>query len=74
MLLGLFTIMAIANPLFSQNKKEKLEENKKKIEQEIQYNTKLLDETKKTKSNNKTEYQSIVDEIEGGSASDHLLL
>ena len=50
MLLGLFTIMAIANPLFSQNKKEKLEENKKKIEQEIQYNTKLLDETKKTKS------------------------
>jgi len=42
--------MAIANPLFSQNKKEKLEENKKKIEQEIQYNTKLLDETKKTKS------------------------
>ncbi|MCB0822296.1 MAG: peptidoglycan DD-metalloendopeptidase family protein [Bacteroidales bacterium] len=50
LLLGLFTIMAIANPLFSQNKKEKLEENKKKIEQEIQYNTKLLDETKKTKS------------------------
>lgn len=30
LLLGLFTIMAIANPLFSQNKKEKLEENKKR--------------------------------------------
>ncbi len=35
---------------FGQNKKAELQENKKKIEQEIEYNSKLLDETKKSKS------------------------
>ncbi|MCB2221481.1 MAG: peptidoglycan DD-metalloendopeptidase family protein [Bacteroidetes bacterium] len=36
--------------LFGQDEKSKLQENKKKIEEEIKYNSKLLDETKKTKT------------------------
>ncbi len=34
---------------YGQNKKQQLQDNKKKIEEEIQYNTKLLEETKKSK-------------------------
>ncbi len=37
------------NPLYSQNKKAKLQASKQKIEKEIEYNNKLLKETKKTK-------------------------
>ena len=37
------------NPLFSQNKKAKLQATKQQIEKEIEYNNKLLKETKKTK-------------------------
>ena len=48
-ILVIFTL-TILNPVWSQNKKEKLQENKKQIEQEIAYNSKLLDETKKSKS------------------------
>ena len=36
------------NSLYSQDEKTRLENNKKKIEEEIQYNSKLLDETKKS--------------------------
>ena len=37
------------NPLYSQNKKEKLKASKQKIEKEIEYNNMLLKETEKTK-------------------------
>ncbi len=39
------------NSLYSQDKKEKLEEEKNRIEKEIQYTNKLLNETKRSKKN-----------------------
>ncbi|MCB0807452.1 MAG: peptidoglycan DD-metalloendopeptidase family protein, partial [Bacteroidales bacterium] len=44
----LFSLL-LSSPAFSQNKKAQLQENKKKIEEEIEYNSKLLEETQKSK-------------------------
>jgi septal ring factor EnvC (AmiA/AmiB activator) len=43
--------LSATNALFSQNDKTKLQENKKKIEQEIKFTNQLLKETKKDKQN-----------------------
>jgi septal ring factor EnvC (AmiA/AmiB activator) len=43
-----FTVIAAA-PAAGQDKKQQLQSNKKKIEEEIKYNTRLLEETKKSK-------------------------
>lgn len=48
---GLTLIIIFSTTLQAQNKKAKLQEDKHKIEEEIKYNTQLLEETKKTKSN-----------------------
>ena len=47
----LFLSLSVINTLFSQNDKTKLQENKKKIEQEIKFTNQLLKETKKDKQN-----------------------
>jgi murein hydrolase activator len=44
----LILLFLSVNSLYSQDEKTRLENNKKKIEEEIQYNSKLLDETKKS--------------------------
>ncbi|MCD4773054.1 MAG: peptidoglycan DD-metalloendopeptidase family protein, partial [Bacteroidales bacterium] len=48
-----FLLLALlaTNSLYSQDKKEKLEEEKNRIEKEIQYTNKLLNETKRSKKN-----------------------
>ncbi len=46
-LVVIFLLLSVF-PLYSQDKKSKLENDKKKIEEEIKYNSKLLDETKKS--------------------------
>jgi septal ring factor EnvC (AmiA/AmiB activator) len=45
----LIALILSVNPVFSQNQKTKLESDKKKIEEEIKYNSKLLEATKKSK-------------------------
>ncbi len=49
----IFLILALfaTNSLYSQNEKEKLKEEKERIEKEIQYTNKLLNETKRSKKN-----------------------
>lgn len=47
LMLVIFLLLS-AIPLHAQDKKSKLESDKKKIEEEIKYNSKLLDETKKS--------------------------
>lgn len=47
----LIILFSTINLSFSQNDKSKLQENKKKIEQEIRYTNQLLNETKKDKQN-----------------------
>ena len=47
LLLVIFLLLSVF-PLYAQDKKSKLENDKKKIEEEIKYNSKLLDETKKS--------------------------
>lgn len=47
--IAIFVCFVINTALFSQTDKNKLRENKRKIEQEIQYTNKLLSETKKDK-------------------------
>ncbi len=44
----LILLFLAVNSIYSQDEKTRLENNKKKIEEEIQYNSKLLDETKKS--------------------------
>lgn len=46
-LVVIFLLLSVFS-LYSQDKKSKLENDKKKIEEEIKYNSKLLDETKKS--------------------------
>lgn len=47
LMLVIFLLLSVV-PLHAQDKKSKLESDKKKIEEEIKYNSKLLDETKKS--------------------------
>ena len=49
----IFLILALfaTNSLYSQNEKKKLKEEKERIEKEIQYTNKLLNETKRSKKN-----------------------
>lgn len=49
----MFLMLALfaTNSLYSQDKKEKLKEEKERIEKEIQYTNKLLNETKRSKKN-----------------------
>jgi len=42
-------IVMLADPSVAQDKKQKLQDSKKQIEAEIEYNTRLLEETKKSK-------------------------
>jgi septal ring factor EnvC (AmiA/AmiB activator) len=44
----LLVLLPGINPLYSQNQKAKLQASKQKIEKEIEYNNRLLNETKKT--------------------------
>lgn len=48
-LLGMVILSCLAFSAYGQDKKVELQNNKKKIEAEIEYNTKLLEETKKNK-------------------------
>lgn len=59
LLLGVFNLH-----VFGQDKKEELQTNKKKIEAEIEYNTKLLEETKKSKKTTLNQLIILKNQIE----------